>query len=135
MTTEQPRQTPASTDQRIFTTNDFVSGDAPRTVVRTYRDEDLTTLVEWIEPGKDLLLEPPHWHEGAAHTFVVMSGEGEALVGNGRWEKIVAGQFVVNPRGKVHAMRNTSATERLIWVCVHVTPGSAAKNEVGEDHE
>jgi hypothetical protein len=68
---------------RVFTTSDFIKDGAERTIAGTYRDEDLVTIVEWIEPGKDLL-EPPHWHYGAAHVFIVTSGEGEALVGNGR---------------------------------------------------
>lgn len=134
MTSEAPMGTQSSGGGRIFSTSDFVKSDAERTVARAYTDEDQATLVEWIEPGGGLL-EPPHWHSGAAHVFIVISGEGEALVGHGQWQKIRAGQFIVNPRGKVHAMRNTSSSERLVWVCVHVAPGSGEKNEVGEDHE
>jgi mannose-6-phosphate isomerase-like protein (cupin superfamily) len=119
---------------RIFTVDDFIKPDAERTVVRTYSDEDLVTLVEWIDPGKEF--EPPHWHPEAAHVFVFTAGEGEALLGNGRWEPVRAGQFLVNPRNKVHALRNTSATERLVWACVHVTHGLPyVVNEVAEDHE
>jgi quercetin dioxygenase-like cupin family protein len=119
---------------RIFTVEDFIKEDATRTVVATYRDEDVVTLVEWIDPGKEF--EPPHWHPEAAHIFVFMSSEGEALVGNGKWEPVRAGQFIVNPRNRVHAMRNTSTTERLVWACVHVTHGLPyVVNEVGEEHE
>jgi mannose-6-phosphate isomerase-like protein (cupin superfamily) len=123
-----------SEQARIFTIADFVNEDAARTVVATYRDEDVVTLVEWIDPGKEF--EPPHWHPEAAHVFVFMSGEGEALVGNGKWEPVRAGQFIVQPRNRVHAMRNTSATERLVWACVHVTHGLPyVVNEVDEEHE
>jgi mannose-6-phosphate isomerase-like protein (cupin superfamily) len=122
-----------TTSDRIFTVADFIKDGAERTVVRTYADEDLVTLVEWIDPGKEF--EPPHWHPEAAHVFVFMSGEGEALLGNGVWQPVRAGQFLVNPRNKVHAMRNTSATERLVWTCIHVTHGLPyVVNEVDESH-
>jgi mannose-6-phosphate isomerase-like protein (cupin superfamily) len=121
------------TSDRIFTISDFIKDDAAKSVVRTYSDEDLVTLVEWIDPGKEF--EPPHWHPEAAHVFVFVSGEGEALVGNGQWEPVKAGQFLVNPRNKVHAMRNTSATERLVWACIHVTHNLPyVVNEVDENH-
>ena len=51
------------------------------TVNLVYRGEDITTLVEYIEPGATL--EDPHWHPESAHVFVVVEGDGEALVGNG----------------------------------------------------
>lgn len=108
-------------NDRIFTTSDFVRDGIERTVVRAYGDDDLMALVEWAEPGQ--LLEPPHWHPQAAHVFVFTEGEGETLLGSGVWEKVTAGQFLVNPRNRVHAVRNTSATDRLVWVCVHVTHG------------
>lgn len=125
---------PADSTERVFTTSDFVKDGADRTVVSTYRDQDLVTLVEWIDPGKEF--EAPHWHPEAAHVFVFTEGEGEALLGKGEWAKVRAGQFLVNPREKVHAIRNTSTTQRLVWTCVHVTHGLPyVANEVDADHE
>ncbi len=103
------------------------------TVVSTYRDQDLVAIVEWCDPGKEF--QPPHWHPEAAHVFIFTEGEGEALIGHGQWATVRAGQFLVNPREKVHAVRNASATERLVWACVHVSNGPVSTNEVGEDHE
>ena len=80
-------ETPAQ--DRIFTTSDFIKPGAERPVARTYSDEDLTTLVEWCEPGVDF--EPIHWHPEASHVFIFTEGEGEALVGNGQWEPVKAG--------------------------------------------
>jgi mannose-6-phosphate isomerase-like protein (cupin superfamily) len=124
--TSEPKEkhmtTQPSTAQRIFTTADYVDPNAERTLNSAYRDEDFSAIVEWINPGE--VFEDPHSHPKSSHVFVVMEGEGEALVGNGTWKKIVTGQFVVNPRGKVHAMRNTSSDHRLVWVCVHMpNPG------------
>ena len=45
--------------QRVFTASDYVKDGAERTVVRTSSDQDLVTLVEWIDPGKEF--EAPHW--------------------------------------------------------------------------
>ena len=113
--------TQASIVQRIFTAAEHVDEGTEKSVQSVYRDEDLSALVEWISPGK--AFEEPHSHPESAHVFVVLEGEGEALVGEGRWEKISAGQFVVQPRNKVHAMRNLSTTQRIVWVCVAVSHG------------
>ena len=124
---------PAS-EQRIFTVVDHIKEGAERTVTRTYQDDDLVTLVEWCEPGRDF--QTPHWHPEAAHVFVFMDGEGEALMGHGNWQKVSAGQFLVCAREKVHAIRNTSQSKRLVWTCVHVTHGLPyVVNEVDEGHE
>ena len=121
------------TTDRVFTIDGFIKEGAERTVVRTYQDEDLVTLVEWVDPGKEF--EAPHWHPQAAHVFIFTAGEGEALVGNGRWQSVRAGQFLVNPRNKVHAIRNTGS-ERLVWACVHVTHGLPyVVNKAGQEHE
>ena len=108
--------------QRVFTVSDYLKPNARGgTVNLVYRGEDITTLVEYIKPGATL--EDPHWHPESAHVFVVVEGDGEALVGNGVWEPIRAGQFIIQPRNKVHAMRNLSTTQRIVWVCVSVSSG------------
>jgi quercetin dioxygenase-like cupin family protein len=128
MTAEQTEQ------QRIFNYRDYIREGVERTLTRTSTDEDLTTIVEWVEPGREF--EPPHWHPEAAHVFVFMEGEGEALLGKGRWQKVGPGDYLVCARNKVHAIRNTSATDRLVWVCVHVTHGLPyVVNQVDENHE
>jgi hypothetical protein len=40
-------------NERIFTISDFITDDAARLVVRTCSDQDLVTLVEWIDAGKE----------------------------------------------------------------------------------
>lgn len=118
----------AEAEQRIFTTNDYIEPGRERTVVRTSTDEDLTTLVEWVEPGA--LFEPPHWHPEAAHVFIFTEGEGEALV-HGEWQPVRAGQYLVCSRNEVHGIRNNTST-RLVWVCVHVTHGPYVVNRADE---
>ena len=112
--------TEQNTDQRIFTSSDYYEADAERPIRMTYRDDDVMTLVEWAEPGQ--LSEPAHSHPTSAHVFVFLEGEGEALVEPGKWEKVRAGQFIVQPRNKVHAVRSTT-DKPLLWVCVAVYDG------------
>ena len=120
--------------QRIFTVSDYLKPNARGgTVNLVYRGEDVTTLVEYIEPGATL--EDPHWHPESAHVFVVVEGEGEALVGNGVWEPIRAGQFIIQPRNKVHAMRNPSNDKRMVYVCVDIDKGQYVVNESDEHHD
>lgn len=113
-----PPSSAPSTTQRVFTTKDYLVDNAERTVRAVYRDQDFTALVEWIDPGKSF--EEPHSHAQSAHTFVVIEGEGEALLEGDHWQRVKAGDFVVNPRNKIHAMRNTSKDKRLVWVCTHM---------------
>jgi quercetin dioxygenase-like cupin family protein len=109
-----------SSDQRIFTARDYYEENVERPIRMTYRDDDLMTLVEWAPPGE--LSEPPHSHPTSAHVFVFLEGEGEALVEPGKWEKVQAGQFIIEPRNKVHAIRSTT-DKPLLWVCVAVYDG------------
>ena len=128
MTTQTP-----STTQRVFTARDHIKENAEHTVQSVYRDQDMGALVEWIEPGKSF--EEPHWHPESAHIFVFVEGEGEALVGKGKWEKVKAGQFYICSRNKAHAMRNTSKDKRLAWVCVSVSHGKYVVNPATEHDE
>lgn len=106
--------------QRIFTAKEYVKDSAERTVQMAYKDQDISAFVEWIDPGKTF--QSPHSHPQSAHIFVFLEGEGEALLGNGKWEKVRAGQFLVCPRDKVHAMRNNS-DKRVVWISVDVNSG------------
>lgn len=110
----------SNSSQRIFTARDYYEHDAERPVRMTYRDDDIMTLVEWAPPGE--LSEPSHSHPTSAHVFVFLEGEGEALVEPGVWEKVEAGQFIIQPRTKVHAIRS-SIDKPLLWVAVAVYDG------------
>ena len=124
-------QSTGDTSQRVFHASEFVTTDS-KTVSMVYRGADLSALVEWVEPGGDIA-ETPHKHPRTAHTFVVLEGEGEALVGKGQWQKVRAGDFIVNPRDKVHAMRNTSPDQRLMWVCTDVGPHEVVETTEDDD--
>ena len=128
MTSEPP------TTQRIFTPAEHIDPDAPRTLKRVYNDQDIAAFVEWINPGGGIF-QPPHSHPESAHIFVVLEGEGQALTGEGKWERIQAGQFVVQPRNKVHAMRNTSPDKRMSWVSIDVNSGPYVMEERTEQDE
>jgi quercetin dioxygenase-like cupin family protein len=122
-----------TTTQRVFAALEHIDPNATHTLKSVYRDDDFSAIVEWINPGE--VFEDPHSHPMAAHVFVVVAGEGEALVGHGKWEKMKAGDFVVNPKEKVHAMRNTSPDQRFVWVCVHMPKGSRVTDPRTEDDE
>ena len=109
---------PRDPNQRVFHTYDYIDPSMERPVRGVYHDEDMTMLVEWNEPGKPYT--EIHSHAESAHVFVILEGEGEALVGKGKWEKVKAGDFYVCPRNKVHNLRTTSKDKRLVWVCTHI---------------
>ena len=119
--------------QRVFGALEYIDPTATKTLKSVFRDEDFSAIVEWIDPGDTF--EDPHSHPESAHVFVVVSWEGDAFVGHGKWEKMKAGDFVVNPRNKVHAMRNTSKDQRFVWVCVHMTNGPHVTNARTDDDE
>ena len=132
--TTQPVPNPT---QRVFTAKDHVWEKPTRpnqlTNQLAYRDEDMALPVEWAEPGQ--LFQEPHSHSSGAHVFVVLEGEGEAFVGKGKWEKIQAGGFYVCSRNKAHAIRNTSKTQRLLWVCVTALQGPRETTQRTESDE
>jgi len=115
-----PPPRPPMPANRIWTAAEQVDPAMQRPIRGVYADQDLMTLVEWAPPGQ--WSEPPHTHPESAHVFLVVEGEGEALV-DGKWEKIRAGQFIVQPRNKVHAMRNPSQDKAFVWVCVSLSKG------------
>ena len=117
---QQPQQPARDPNQRVFHALDYIDG-RERPVRGVYNDQDMTMLVEWNNPGQPYT--EIHSHTEAAHVFVILEGEGEALVGNGKWEKVKAGDFYVCPRNKVHNLRTTSKDKRLVWVCTHITHG------------
>ncbi len=124
MTSEpQSIKVPHKTDQRIFSPLEHVKeGEISPLEHMLYADDDVDVLIWWADPGESHL--DVHKHPKAAHVYFIVEGEGEALLGNGTWQNVKAGQVIVHPREKVHAMRNNS-NRRLIWVsatCVGAGP-------------
>jgi len=107
-------QVPHKTDRRIFTPKDHVTDQEISPLDHMlYADDDVDVLIWWAEPGKTHL--DIHKHPQSAHVYFIMEGQGEALLGNGVWQQVKAGDVIVNPRNKVHALRNTMQSGRLIW--------------------
>ena len=119
-----PIVVPHKTDQRIFDPLDHVTDEEIEPLDHMlYADDDVDVLIWWADPGKTHL--DIHKHPQSAHVYFIMEGEGEALLGNGVWQPVRAGNVIVNPREKVHALRNTMETGRLIWTsatCVGAGP-------------
>ena len=63
---------------------------------------------------------PPHQHQ-ATEVFLVLTGEGEARIGGGPWQKIEKGTALAVPPETTHTVKNTGRGE---LVCLTVmTPG------------
>lgn len=122
-------QTGPNTSQRVFNMTEFLLPPGQKRVVSVYRDQDMGALMEWCEPGT--VAEEIHKHPESSHIFVFIQGEGEVLVGNGKWEKVKAGQFYVCPRDRAHAVRNNN-TERLVWFCASVSHGKYVVQNTNE---
>ncbi len=124
MTTGQPIQVPHKTDKRIFNPKDLIKAVMANPKERMlYADQDVDVLLWTAEPGQSHL--DVHKHPTSAHVYFIIEGEGEALMGKDKWEKVKPGQVIVNPRGKVHTLRNTMSTGTLVWIsatCVGAGP-------------
>ena len=115
MTTGQPMQVPHKTEKRIFMPKEYIGKEFKSPGDRLlYADQDVDVLFWSAEPGKTHL--DVHKHPHSAHVYFIIQGEGEALMGKDKWEKVTAGQVIVNPRGKVHALRNTMSSGTLAWI-------------------
>lgn len=102
------------TDRRIFSPMEHVTeGEGEIMDHVLYADEDVDLLIWWAEPGKTHL--GIHTHPQSAHVYFILEGQGEALLGEGNWQPVRPGNVVVNPRGKVHALRNTMSNGRLVF--------------------
>jgi quercetin dioxygenase-like cupin family protein len=136
MATEQSRRQPQyKTDKRVFNPMDYVKRgeEIPPQDRMLYSDPDVSVLIWWAEPGKTHL--DIHKHANNGHVYFVLEGEGETLLGNGRWEKVKAGQMIVCPRNKVHALRNTMESGLLVWSSATVGPGPYDRIEAPETDE
>lgn len=71
-----------------------------------------------FEPGQE---HAAHVHDGQDKLYAVLSGEGEATVGE-LVRTVRPGDIVFAPSGIVHSMKNASASERLIVMTVFGPP-------------
>jgi len=71
------------------------------------------------EAGKGTVVKS-HYHAVADEVVLVVGGSGEIMI-DGRWNKVVAGDLHVNPRGVVHATR-VSGDENLRFISIFTPP-------------
>ncbi len=71
-----------------------------------------------FEPGQQ---HGAHVHADQDKLYVVLSGEGEAVVGESQ-QVVKAGDFVFADAGTVHSMKNVSESERLVVMTVFGPP-------------
>jgi quercetin dioxygenase-like cupin family protein len=82
--------------------------------VRMYKDQDISVVVWNLEPGQE---NSAHQHPESAHTFIVLTGQGEYHHGSEDAVPIKAGDYIIIPRLTMHGIRNTG-TERLSYAAV-----------------
>jgi mannose-6-phosphate isomerase-like protein (cupin superfamily) len=80
--------------------------------------EYLSTGLNCFEPGQE---HSPHVHAEQDKLYVVLAGEGIAVVGEFTGS-VKAGDAVFADAGSVHSMKNASATERLVVLTVMGPP-------------
>jgi quercetin dioxygenase-like cupin family protein len=78
-----------------------------------------------FEPGQQ---HAAHVHGDQDKVYVVVAGEGEALVGEHR-EIVGPGALVFAAAGIVHSMRNVSETRRLVVITVMGPPPAHAQSK------
>lgn len=76
-----------------------------------------SVFLEIWEPGG---AQPDNSHPESVEVFIVLSGEAEA-VSDEHSAVLRQGDVLVLPKGSVHHIRNTSATERLYTVTIMAT--------------
>ena len=75
--------------------------------------ESCSACVIRVAPGDKV--RPAHSHPHGEEVIYILSGEGRVLV-NGEVASVRTGSVVLFPRGQVHMLHNTSATEMKV-VC------------------
>jgi len=78
-----------------------------------------------FEPGQD---HSAHVHEEQDKVYLVLAGEGEAVVGEHK-DLVGPGALVFAPSGIVHSMRNMSETRRFVVVTIMGPPPAHAKTK------
>jgi quercetin dioxygenase-like cupin family protein len=81
------------------------------------RGETLFAGLNCFEPGQE---HAPHAHAGQDKLYVVLEGEAEIQVGEGR-ERVAPGAVAFAPSGVVHSIRNCGAG-RLVVLAVLAPP-------------
>ena len=106
---------------RVFAVEDFAKPD-PKLVRRSVVSQSEHAIVTaWhVLPGQGL---EPHRHPEGQDTWVVLSGEGDYLLGGGKTKRLRAGDIAIANTGQVHGMRNTG-TVPFIFIST-VTPADA----------
>jgi quercetin dioxygenase-like cupin family protein len=79
-----------------------------------YQDTDLNVVVWNLLPGQ---VTDSHKHPENAHTFIVVTGEGEYIRESDPPKAIRTGDLIVIPRETVHVIRNNGSTP-LSYVAV-----------------
>jgi len=87
-----------------------------------YRDSDLSAAVFTLLPGQ---AHEPHTHPATSHAWVVLSGEGECLMADGRVEQLRTGTLCIHPKTTVHGVRNTGSVE-LVYLTISVVDDRGA---------
>jgi quercetin dioxygenase-like cupin family protein len=101
---------------QILKENPLKPGDKSQ-MIPMAQDDSVSIFVLRSLPGS---LLKPHLHKTHDETVYVIRGKGQIYI-DGQWVDTKPGVFHFNPKGKVHASRNTS-DEPIISIAIF-TPG------------
>lgn len=114
--TKISKETKAKSIKRVYEIKDMVKFSDERATVTQVAATDHSIIFVWgIKPGQEV---EAHIHPKGQDTWVMIQGELTYYLGDGRTEKIKAGQIDVAPKKAVHGCYNTSK-ENAIFLSIY----------------
>lgn len=105
-----------SKKQLVGNINSPIPFVAPEVTAPTLECEDAVVKCSFLEPGQE---SPVHTHK-VVDVMIISKGSGIATV-DGEERRVGPGDFILNPIGTRHGIRN-DGTERLVWIVIHSPP-------------
>lgn len=93
--------------ERIFSVEKILAEikDRDKAVKTVFHENERTNAVVWyVPPGQEI---PAHYHPATDDIWVVLAGEGEYYLGNGKTYTLKPGLVAVAAREEIHGVRGT----------------------------
>ncbi|NLW06610.1 MAG: cupin domain-containing protein [Clostridia bacterium] len=101
--------------ERIYRVADVTRGLPPQaTKTVLYENERTNGVIWYVPPGEEV---PAHYHPDTDDIWIVLQGQGEYYLGEGRTCPLEAGMVAVAAKGEVHGVRATGA-EPLVFAAI-----------------
>lgn len=105
--------------ERVFRIADFSKTAETLRAARVFTGEEFAAVVLTLLPGQE---QEVHVHPSTTHAWVIMSGTGEATLGEERHETVGPGMLCVHPHGTIHGLRNTG-DKPLMYLTISMGSG------------